>query len=161
MRARHGRTPGGIRPPSSATAIITSVDNGKITEQTMNVDHRIIFVVGVPIPAVETQVFEIFQLANLENNLRVLLQLMGVGALLTSLIGISGGLWVTRRAVRPLVEVSQAAALIAQGKLSTRLVVTRADEEVQQLAESFNAMVSQLVERLDARHDRFGARATP
>jgi signal transduction histidine kinase len=139
-----------------STAIITSVDNGKITEQTMNVDHRIIFVVGVPIPAVETQVFEIFQLANLENNLRVLLQLMGVGALLTSLIGISGGLWVTRRAVRPLVEVSQAAALIAQGKLSTRLVVTRADEEVQQLTESFNAMVSQLVERLE-RDARFAS----
>jgi signal transduction histidine kinase len=55
-----------------------------------------------------------------------------------------------------LVEVSQAAALIAQGELSTRLVVTRADEEVQQLTESFNAMVSQLVERLE-RDARFAS----
>ena len=68
----------------------------------------------------------------------------------------SGGLWVTRRAVRPLLEVSEAAALIAQGELSTRLVVTRADEEVQQLTESFNLMVSQLVERLE-RDARFAS----
>jgi signal transduction histidine kinase len=137
-------------------AIVKEVDGGHATEQTLNIDGKIIFVVGVPIPAVETQVFEVFQLSNLEHTLRVLLQFMGAGALLTSLIGIGGGLWVSRRAVRPLEEVSQAAALIAQGELTTRLVVTRADEEVQQLTESFNAMVSQLVERLE-RDARFAS----
>jgi signal transduction histidine kinase len=58
--------------------------------------------------------------------------------------------------LRPLLEVSEAAALIAQGELSTRLVVTRADEEVQQLTESFNLMVSRLVERLE-RDARFAS----
>jgi signal transduction histidine kinase len=81
---------------------------------------------------------------------------MGAWAILTTLIGMGGGLWVTRRAIRPLLEVSQAAALIAQGELSTRLVVTRADEEVQQLTESFNLMVSRLVERLE-RDARFAS----
>ena len=137
-------------------AIINVVDSGHATEQTLNIDGKIIFVVGVPIPAVETQVFEVFQLSNLEHTLRVLLQFMGAGALLTSLIGIGGGLWVSRRAVRPLEEVSEAAALIAQGELSTRLLVTRADKEVQQLTESFNAMVSQLVERIE-RDARFAS----
>jgi signal transduction histidine kinase len=139
-----------------SSTIITSVDKGNITEQTLTVDHQIIFVVGVPIPAVETQVFEVFRLGGLEHTLRVLLVLMGAGALLTMLIGMAGGLWVTRRAIRPLVEVSEAAALIAQGELTTRLVVSRADEEVQQLTESFNAMVSQLVERLE-RDARFAS----
>jgi len=110
---------------------------------------QIFFVVGVPIPAVETQFFEVYKLNSLEHTLRILLQFLGAGALLTFLIGIAGGLWVTRRAVRPLEVVSLAAAAIAEGNLSTRLQATRADREVQQLTESFNEMVSQLVDRLE------------
>ena len=136
--------------------IIALVDAGKPIQQTLNSNGEIIFVVGIPIPAVETQVFEVFQLAPLENTLLVLLQRLGEGALLTSLIGMGGGLWVTRRTVRPLEKVSAAAALIAQGQLTTRLVVGQADQEVQQLTESFNTMVSRLVERLE-RDARFAS----
>ena len=135
---------------------IKLVDHGHATEQTLNVSGHIIFVVGVPIPAVETQFFEVFQLDNLEHTLHNLLLVLGLGALLTSLIGMSGGLWVTRRTVRPLEEVSLAAALIADGALTTRLLVKRADREVQQLTESFNQMVSQLVQRLE-RDARFAS----
>ena len=139
-----------------SNAIIASVNAGHATDQTIDLNNTIIFVVGLPVPAVETQVYEVFQLKNLEHTLRVLLLYMGAGALLTTLIGMGGGMWVTRRAIRPLLEVSEAAALIAQGELSTRLVVTRADEEVQQLTESFNLMVSRLVERLE-RDARFAS----
>ncbi len=65
-------------------------------------------------------------------------------------------MWATRRTVRPLEEVSSAAALIADGALTTRLAVNRADREVQQLTESFNEMVSQLVQRLE-RDARFAS----
>ena len=81
---------------------------------------------------------------------------LGAGALVTTFIGIAGGLWVTRRTVRPLEQVSLAAAAIADGSLSTRLQVTRADREVQQLTDSFNEMVSQLVDRLE-RDARFAS----
>ena len=139
-----------------SSTVINLVNNDKAVQQTVNSGGEIIFVVGVPIPAVETQVFEVFRLAPLEHTLQVLLQVMGAGALLTSLIGMGGGLWVTRRTVRPLENVSAAAALIAQGELTTRLVVGQADREVQQLTESFNAMVSQLVERVE-RDARFAS----
>jgi signal transduction histidine kinase len=55
-----------------------------------------------------------------------------------------------------LEKVSLAAAAIADGNLSTRLQVTRADREVQQLTDSFNEMVSQLVDRLE-RDARFAS----
>jgi two-component system sensor histidine kinase MtrB len=139
-----------------SSTVINLVNNGKAVQQTVNSGGHIIFVVGVPIPAVETQVFEVFRLAPLEHTLQVLLQVMGAGALLTSLIGMGGGLWVTRRTVRPLENVSAAAALIARGELTTRLVVGQADREVQQLTESFNAMVSRLVERVE-RDARFAS----
>jgi signal transduction histidine kinase len=129
--------------------LIARVVHGHPTAQILNLQGQIFFVVGVPIPAVETQFFEVYKLNSLEHTLRILLQFLGAGALLTFLIGIAGGLWVTRRAVRPLEVVSLAAAAIAEGNLSTRLQATRADREVQQLTESFNEMVSQLVDRLE------------
>ena len=92
----------------------------------------------------------------MEKSLSTLLHNLLLGALLTSLIGIAGGLWVARRAVRPLERVSLAAGAIAEGNLSTRLLVTRADREVFQLTESFNQMVSQLVDRLE-RDARFAS----
>ncbi|HVB51469.1 MAG TPA: ATP-binding protein [Acidimicrobiales bacterium] len=136
--------------------IVQKVLAGDPTEQIQNVNGRLIFVVGVPIPAVETQFFEVFKLNTLENTLRTLLLVLGFGALVTFLLGVAGGLWVTRRTVRPLERVSLAAAAIAEGNLSTRLQVTRADREVQQLTESFNEMVSQLVQRLE-RDARFAS----
>ena len=113
VRTRRRRT---CRTPSSRAST-------RVARRTRSIDlnKQIIFVVGVPVPAVETQVYEVFQLKSLEHTLRILLLYMGMGALLTTLIGMGGGMWVTRRAVRPLIEVSDAAALIAQGELSTRL----------------------------------------
>jgi signal transduction histidine kinase len=137
-------------------ATINTVADDHATEQTLDAGGRIIFVVGVPIPSVETQVFEVFQLDKLERTLRLLALVLGIGALFTSIVGMSGGIWVTRRTVRPLEEVSFAAALIADGALTTRLQVNRADREVQQLTESFNQMVSQLVQRLE-RDARFAS----
>jgi signal transduction histidine kinase len=138
------------------TAIIKRVTQGKLTDQIFEIKGRLYFVVGIPIPAVETQFFEIFKLDSLELTLQTLMLDLGLGALATLLIGIAGGLWVTRRTVRPLERVSLAAAAIADGNLSTRLQVNRADREVQQLTESFNEMVSQLVDRLE-RDARFAS----
>jgi signal transduction histidine kinase len=129
---------------------------GHATTQILSINGRIMFVVGIPIPAVETQFYEVFPMNSLEKSLSTLLHNLLLGALLTSLIGIAGGLWVARRAVRPLERVSLAAGAIAEGNLSTRLQVTRADREVFQLTESFNQMVSQLVDRLE-RDARFAS----
>jgi two-component system, OmpR family, sensor histidine kinase MtrB len=129
---------------------------GRATAQILNLNGQIMFVVAIPIPAVETQFFEIFPMNSLENSLSTMLHNLLLGALVTSLIGFAGGLWVARRTVRPLERVSMAAGAIAEGNLSTRLQVTRADREVQQLTESFNEMVSQLVERLE-RDARFAS----
>ena len=135
---------------------VAKVSGGEAITQTLDVNNHLLFVVGLPIPSVETQFFEVFQLDPLERSLDTLMIVLILAALATSLIGIGGGLWVARRTVRPLERVSLAAGAIAEGNLSTRLQVTRADREVQQLTESFNEMVSQLVERLE-RDARFAS----
>jgi len=137
-------------------ALIELVAKGHPAYQTLDVNGRIVFVVGIPIPAVETQFYEVFHLGVLENTLGTLLLVLALGALFTTIFGFAGGLWVARRAVRPLESVSLAAAAIANGELSTRLAVTQADREVQQLTESFNEMVGQLVDRME-RDARFAS----
>lgn len=146
----------GARTGDVRKAMITTVVDGNAAAQVLVVNGKVIFVVGVPIPAVETQFFEVFSFASLEHTLQLLMMVLGAGALVTTLIGVAGGLWVTRRTVKPLEQVSLAAAAIADGNLSTRLQVTRADREVQQLTDSFNEMVSQLVDRLE-RDARFAS----
>ncbi len=136
--------------------IIAKVTAGDPTAQILDVSGRIIFVVGVPIPAVETQFFEVYQFNSLENTLGTLMLVLIFGALAISMIGIAGGLWVAHRTVRPLERVSVAAAAIADGNLTTRLQLTRGDLEVQQLTDSFNEMVSQLVDRME-RDSRFAS----
>lgn len=130
--------------------------SGHVTTETRMVQSDLDYVVGIPIPAVQTQVFEVWQLDGLEHNMRVLLLVIGSAALFTTILGASGGIWVSRRAVRPLVVVSDAAARIAGGDFATRLPTTHAGSEVEQLTESFNAMVNQLVTKLE-RDARFAS----
>ncbi len=137
-------------------ASIAKVGQGEAVTQIVSYKGHLLYVVGLPIPSVETQFFEVFPLNPLEGSLDTLMLVLILAALATFILGVSGGLWVARRTVRPLERVSLAAGAIADGNLSTRLQVTRADREVQQLTESFNEMVSQLVERLE-RDARFAS----
>jgi two-component system, OmpR family, sensor histidine kinase MtrB len=146
----------GATPTDVSRSIVSLVESGSAAQETLNIGGDTVFVVGVPIPAVETQVYEVFQLSNLERSLRLLLLVLALGALTTTIIGFAGGLWVSRRAVRPLERVSAAAGAIASGALMTRLPQHQSDREVAQLTESFNEMVSQLVERLE-RDARFAS----
>ena len=77
-----------------SSTTVSTVAAGHATEQTLNADGRIIFVVGVPIPSVETQVFEVFQLKKLEQTLALLALVLTLGAIFTTVVGVSGGIWV-------------------------------------------------------------------
>ena len=63
--------------------------------------------------------FEIVQLTDLDNTLRVLGFTLFGASLLTTLAGAGMGLWASRRTLRPLADVSEAATAIAGGRLDT------------------------------------------
>ena len=133
-----------------------AADQGHVSTETRDVGGDLDYVVGIPVPAVQTQVFEVWQLNGLEGNLRSLALIIAGAALFTTVLGASLGIWVSRRAVRPLVVVSDTAASIAAGDMTTRLPTTHAGSEVEQLTESFNAMVDQLTTRME-RDARFAS----
>ncbi len=139
-----------------STAALRATTSGHVTTETRSVQSALVYVVGIPIPAVQTQVYEVWPLNGLEHNMRVLLIIIGSATLLTTILGAGGGVWVSRRTLRPLVVVSDAAARIAGGDFATRLPTTHAGSEIEQLTESFNAMVNQLVTKLE-RDARFAS----
>jgi signal transduction histidine kinase len=68
----------------------------------------------------------------------------GVGGLALVLVVVAGGaLYLRRKVVRPVVDVARATGCLADGDLSTRVVINREDE-IGQLARGFNSMADSL-----------------
>ena len=110
-------------------------------------------VVGVPIPSVGVDYFEVISLEDIARSLQILaLALAGAGAV-TTVAGAVIGRWASGRALAPLSDVSHAAEVIAHGQLGTRLR-TADDADLAPLAESFNRMTDALQERIE-REARF------
>jgi two-component system, OmpR family, sensor histidine kinase MtrB len=131
------------------------VRSGQPGHQRVDYNGDSALVVGVPIPAVGTEFFEISALNELNNTLAVIRNSLIGAAAVTTLLGGLLGLWAARRVLHPLSQVSSAAAEIAQGDLSTRLEI-RGDRDLERLAESFNQMVDALRTRIE-RDARFAS----
>jgi two-component system, OmpR family, sensor histidine kinase MtrB len=113
-------------------------------------------IVGVPIPAVQSAYFEVFDLSDLDHTLHVLGLTLFVAGAVTTLLGAGLGRFASTRALRPLADVSRAAGAIAGGELDTRLDADAADPDLEGLTLSFNTMVDQLQERIE-REARFNS----
>ncbi|MFN2563559.1 MAG: sensor histidine kinase [Gemmatimonadaceae bacterium] len=70
---------------------------------------------------------------------RALLQRLMIVALLLVAVGAAGALVVTRRITEPIRQMTEASRALARGDYSQRVYVTR-DDELGQLAQTFNAM---------------------
>jgi signal transduction histidine kinase len=105
------------------------------------------FVVGVALPSVHAEYFEIFSLDDLSTELRLLGLVLATVALVTTVAGASVGRLAARRVLLPLVSVSQAAETIAGGRLDTRLEKVK-DADLAPLVISFNRMADALQDRI-------------
>lgn len=136
-------------------ALRSFVVAGRPARQAYRVDAQPRLAVGVPLPLVDAMYFEIFGLEELERTLRFLgLALLGAG-LATTVAGAAVGRWASTRLLRPVTEVASAAALIAGGRLETRLDDVE-DADLAMLVVSFNSMVDALQSRIE-RDARFAS----
>jgi signal transduction histidine kinase len=132
-----------------------TVDRGLPARMTFDLQGKPALAVGIPLPSVNAQYFEIVELDDLQNTLESLaFSLLGAAGL-TTLAGAGLGWWASRRALRPLADVSQAAEAIAGGRLDTRLEA-RDDPDLNVLASSFNDMAQALQDRIE-RDARFAS----
>ncbi|CAN5274715.1 HAMP domain-containing sensor histidine kinase [soil metagenome] len=104
--------------------------------------------IGIPLQAANAAYFEVVDLAELEDTLRQLSLSLTGASIVTTLAGAALGWWASRRALRPLADVSRAAEAIAGGRLDTRLHAED-DPELGVLVTSFNNMAQALQARIE------------
>ncbi|MHB1986710.1 MAG: sensor histidine kinase [Acidimicrobiales bacterium] len=121
---------------------------GSPANETILVGNAPTFVVGVPIPVVQSAYFELFPLGEVARTLHVLLASLLLAALVVTLAGALLGSWAASRALRPLHEAAKAALDIAGGHLDTRLE-TDDYADLAVLTSAFNRMADRLQERIE------------
>jgi len=136
-------------------ALIAAADRGDIARQRLRVGGAPLVAVAMQLPDSRATYVEVFPLRDLDRIFRfVSLMLLG-GVLASGLLGGSIGWWASRRVLRPLTELTAAAARIAHGDLSTRLP-ERDDKDLGPIAAAFNETAGDLQERV-ARDARFAS----
>ncbi len=113
------------------------------------IDDEQFMVVGVSLGGEGDAFFELYPLAQLEQTLRTLWVVLVLGAVGTSLLGLGIGRVASRRMLRPVADVTAAAAAIAHGDLSARLS-PETEPDLSELATSFNRTAAALENRVRA-----------
>ena len=111
--------------------------------------------IGIPITGIDGSYFEIVSMKEVDDTLRTLAVALLGAAAVTTVAGAALGWAVSRRALRPLANMTLAAESIAGGQLDTR-VDPAGDPDLESLVESFNRMAAALEERID-RDARFAS----
>lgn len=132
-----------------------TVESGKPALMRYRVRDKPFIVVGIPIPGHNASYYEATPLDEIEDTLGSLgIFLASAGGAIT-LVSAGVGFWASRRLLRPLVDIGEAAQSIARGDLNTRLEAGAAQELVA-LTDSFNEMVGALQHRI-AQDERFAS----
>ena len=119
------------------------------------VDDDPYLAVAVRIEPYDASYFEAFPLDTTERTLQVLATALIIGSILATLVATFFGWSTSRRMLRPLSRVANAAADIASGGLDTRLDEEN-DPDLNRLAGSFNDMADAVQERIE-REQRFAS----
>ncbi len=130
------------------TGVRQEVAEGRASSQRFRSDDGPSLVIGVPVPSVEAEFYEVAPLSELDGILRLLSGILMGGALLAAAAGAALGAWASRSVVTPLNRVAATAASIAGGELDTRLPTTL-DPELATIVGSFNSMVDTLQQRMN------------
>jgi two-component system sensor histidine kinase MtrB len=141
--------------PDATAAVQPVVSSGSAGVTWTDVTDPHAVVVGIPLPAVDAEYYEVAVAEELDRTLWTLALALAVSAALTTVAGGALGLAASRRVLAPLADVTQAAVRVSGGDMSTRLTSTD-DPDLVALVGAFNNMVDALRSRIE--HDaRFAA----
>ena len=132
-----------------------AVANGRTAQQLFDADGQPYLGVGVYLAAGDAGYFEAFPLEGTERALRTVLTALLIGTGITTLFATFSGLSTTRRLLRPLGQVADAASEITGGALGARLD-RNPDPDLDRLAGSFNEMADAVQTRIE-REARFAS----
>jgi signal transduction histidine kinase len=142
-----------VDPRQLPTAFLDAVSKGQAARQRTRLNGTPVLAVGLPLTSVSATYVEVFPLRELDHTFRFLSWMLLAGVLVSGLVGALLGRWATVRALRPLTDLTAAAALAADGDLTVRLPET-GDRDLLSVAHAFNRTAERLQKRV-ARDARF------
>lgn len=136
-------------------SLVEKVAAGSAARQRVVINESAFIIVGIELAGLDAAYFEFVPVVEYQRTLETLVVVLIVAASATTVAGAVAGWFVSKRLVRPLTAVGDAAEAISAGNLSQRLEVG-GDRDLDRVARSFNRMASSLEERI-ARELRFTA----
>jgi two-component system sensor histidine kinase MtrB len=137
------------------TELVDAVAQRQFGQQFYSTDGETWLAVGVNIRAYDVGYIEAFPLNSTENTLRALATALTIGTVLATVVATFFGWSTSRRLLRPLSRVADAAGEIASGALDVRMD-DESDPDLNRLAGSFNEMADAVQERIE-REQRFAS----
>lgn len=150
---------GEVAPGDLPQSLVTrAVWDGEPTVMRIEADGTLYSAVGVPLTDANGAYFELNAIDDIASAVQSQTLILVIVGSITTLVGTMFGWWASRRALRPLILVGDAAGRIAEGHLETRLDAADYVEDPQlgPLVSSFNGMVEKLQARID-RDARFAS----
>lgn len=145
----------GVSADALPASVTTAVDEGLTGRQRIVIRGASYQAVAVALPEVNASYLELFPLTTLERTLQRLRAALVLGSAMATVGGILLGAWSSRRVLRPLRRVSQAASQLSAGTLDTRLPA-ESDADLARLVVAFNSMAD-VVQRRIEQEARFAA----
>ena len=136
-------------------SMLDAVDDGGAHRQRLEVNGTPYVLIGVALPGLDAEYYEFVGVSEYQRTLETLGTVLVAAASVTTLAGAVAGWLASKRLLRPLADVAQAAQAMSEGDLSRRLEVDH-DPDLQPVADSFNEMASSLEARIE-RELRFTA----
>ncbi len=154
-------TTAGSRPTSSSrsadlpAALRADVLDGDTGRQRFILNGQPFLAVGINVAEFDVQYFEVFPLAPLARSLRVVGGSLALGSAAAAVLAAAVGWSASRRLLRPVSRVADAASELASGELDTRLEPEQ-DPDLDRLVTSFNDMADAVQDRIE-REARFAS----
>jgi len=145
----------GFNQQSLPTSLREAVISGESGRQRFGHDGEDYLAVGVHMPEPDANYFEVFPLGGVDSTLGTIGTSLAVAASFTALAAAGIGWWASRRLLRPLSRVADAAGDLATGGLDTRLEEEN-DPDLDRLVASFNEMADAVQSRIQ-REARFAS----
>lgn len=135
--------------------LIDATLNGITSRQRFSFDGQPYVAIGVHVAEIGAHYFEAFPLSDEQRTLNVIASALLLGVVVVGSLATFVGWGVSRRLMRPLERVSEAAGEIAEGGLDTRLD-QESDPDLSRLVTSFNEMADAVQARIE-REVRFAS----
>jgi two-component system, OmpR family, sensor histidine kinase MtrB len=136
-----------VDPAVLPDELLALASGGVPARQRLVVDRVPVVAIALPV-AQGTDVFvELFPLSELDRAFRFISSVLAAGVAASAVFGFALGAWASTRALRPLTELTEAAARVARGDLGARLP-ERGDPDLVALASTFNDTAEALEARV-------------